>query len=603
MKKLSVLLAFMAIAVIALTVTTCASSGGTSGGGEQTGPLWEGDGGQGRSIAILELGASGLDEGQRNLTNLVQGELVSNFSGYSAISVLDRVTLERQYAELLSGYYSDNEEAGWDLGRLPATDYLMFGNITRTGSNFHLQLSVTQNSDKMTVARYSATVSRAELENFSGIRRASLDLLQKLEVQPTARARAELTRAAERSHIDAMTALSQGIVNQRQGNEFEALTNYFEARTFDARIPEVSTRFVSASQTLTANRGVNTGSALRDYVTGEIAQRREADRLAAERRQEVINLINKAAAFYIENPPFHIAIDDKFAVGNIDHRAGTADVRVSISMTPIASEFAVIRELALLAQREGVASRPDRQSGIPSNQQNEVDGWPFLNYHRERALTPIWNYSMNLDMDLREQDPLERVIIYRIEADILNERGRVIQKVTFNMMNADLNAIDNAIDRNASDHLNIIIVLVRSGSGPFGFRRILSSGEVFTVNPDNLSDTLTMRLTSVNGRSLTGRNSVNIRGPREQVMIGSVDRVIRSMGDSLIYMEVSRGLFNHYNDRNFRTWDWEAELAREAEIQLTGQSAIEAAEAVEAAEREQREREYRERREQRVWDW
>ncbi|MDR1902323.1 MAG: hypothetical protein LBQ88_08605 [Treponema sp.] len=51
--------------------------------------------------------------------------MVSSFKGYSAVEVLDRERLDDQYAELLSGYYDENAEAGLDLGHLPPTGYAL----------------------------------------------------------------------------------------------------------------------------------------------------------------------------------------------------------------------------------------------------------------------------------------------------------------------------------------------------------------------------------------------------------------------------------------------------------------------------------------------
>jgi hypothetical protein len=92
-------------------------------------PFYTGDGGKGISLAILAPEASGLTEDQGYIPALVQGELVSSFKGYSAISVLDRENLDAQYGELLSGYYDDYAEAGMDLGHLTPTEYIMGGKI------------------------------------------------------------------------------------------------------------------------------------------------------------------------------------------------------------------------------------------------------------------------------------------------------------------------------------------------------------------------------------------------------------------------------------------------------------------------------------------
>jgi len=56
-------------------------------------PFFTGDGGKGKSIAILAPKGSGIAKEQDYIPSLVQGEFVSNFSGYSAISVLDMVRM------------------------------------------------------------------------------------------------------------------------------------------------------------------------------------------------------------------------------------------------------------------------------------------------------------------------------------------------------------------------------------------------------------------------------------------------------------------------------------------------------------------------------
>jgi hypothetical protein len=203
---------------------------------------WTGDGGKGMSLAILAPKATGLDKNQSYLPALVQGEFVSNFSGYSAISVLDRERLDEQYAELLSGYYADNDKAGLDLGHLKATDYIQTGAITKTATGYVLQIQITKTADKMTTASYSGTFTFAELDNLTGIRRASLDLLQKMGVTLTARAKEELAGAAKDNHVSAQTALAQGITAQKQGTEVAALSYYFQAAAYDPSLMEAANR-------------------------------------------------------------------------------------------------------------------------------------------------------------------------------------------------------------------------------------------------------------------------------------------------------------------------------------------------------------------------
>ena len=223
-----------------------------------TSPYFTGEGGRGRSITILPPRGSGLADIQAYLPDLVANELVSNFSSFSAMTLFDRVNNQRQYEELLSGYYSDNDSAGMDLGNLASTDYMMLGNITRTSTGYALQLTINRNSDKTTVAAYSGAVSVAELDNLTGVRRASLDLLQKMGVQLTDRARTELTRPATVDRVNAQTAMAQGLTAQRQGTSVAALTYFFQAEAFDASLVEaVSRTNVLSANISTGNIGAN----------------------------------------------------------------------------------------------------------------------------------------------------------------------------------------------------------------------------------------------------------------------------------------------------------------------------------------------------------
>jgi len=150
----------------------------------QSAQFWTGDGGKGKSIAILAPQATGLAANQNYIPALVQGEFVSNFSSYSAISVLDRVRLDEQYKELLSGYYSEKAKESWDLGKLSPTDYIMGGSITRTATGFAMQM---------------------------------------IGVTPTEQARVALSGAAASNQINAQTALARGIVAQQLGNTAETM--------------------------------------------------------------------------------------------------------------------------------------------------------------------------------------------------------------------------------------------------------------------------------------------------------------------------------------------------------------------------------------------
>ena len=221
----------------------CWAGGGTDRPSSDA--YFTGEGGQGTSLAILAPKATGLAANQNYIPALVQGELVNNFITYTAISVLDRERLDDQYAELLSGYYDDNAEAGMDLGHLRPTDYIMHGSITRTAIGYALHIFVTKTADKITAASYSETCTAEELDDLTGVRRASLSLLQKMGVAATELTKSELSRAAASNEVSAQTSLAKSI---NAATEFEKMRYTYEAKQHDPALAEAARR-VAAYQT------------------------------------------------------------------------------------------------------------------------------------------------------------------------------------------------------------------------------------------------------------------------------------------------------------------------------------------------------------------
>jgi hypothetical protein len=279
------------------------------------------------SLAILAPQDKGLAVDQAYLPALVQGEFVSNFSGYSAISVLDREQLDNQYAELLSGYYEDDAEAGMDLGHLTPTEYIMGGSITKTASGYALQIQITKSSDKMTAASYSGTCTFAELDNLSGIRRASLDLLQKMGVSPTERTRTELAGAAAENHVNAQTALAQGITAQKSGTVVEALSYYYRAADFDSSLLEAANRASVISADISSG---NIGENVRNDI---------------QRRKEWEKILVEAETYFSEHLPFEIVYDTALVQGAVDYQRETVNLSTFVSLEASKDGFKVFEPI------------------------------------------------------------------------------------------------------------------------------------------------------------------------------------------------------------------------------------------------------------------
>jgi hypothetical protein len=350
-----------------------------------------GDGGKGRSITILPPRSVGLAQNQGYLPDLVACELVSNFSSFSAMTLFDRVNNQRQYDELLSGLYADDDAAGLDLGHLESTDYMLLGTITRTSTGYVLQLTVNSNSNKTTVAAYSGTVSIAELDDLTGVRRASLDLLVKMGVQVTERTRTELTVAAAANRVNAQTAQAQGIVAQRQGNRMEAMMRFYEAASYDPSLTEAVTRANTMSATVRTGR---LGGNIRENIRSEIARRDEDNAW----RIEWEGILAEGRRYLRANPPVmaRIIYNPNLKPGKIDYDTRTAELTFSLGIMGVSFPPAVIRMIG------------DLNAGVRATGRN---------------------LDWELDL-LNPQDIWEDYFTVRFRAELLNDAGQVIDSDT-----------------------------------------------------------------------------------------------------------------------------------------------------------------------------
>jgi len=214
-------------------------------------------------------------------------------SKYSAISVLDRVSLDKVIGETLDPTYEDNLEIV-RLGHVAQVGYMMTGNIMRTSSGYSMQINVTDTTpNATTIASHSGTYTVAQFDNHSAIQRASLDLLTQMGVELTSTAINELGRASSRESITAQTALAQGITAQRMGQTVEAISHYFDASSLEVTAAEAISRLSTATTTIA------TGS-LGTQVRNDIQQRNEWIKLIEETRKFLANnnYYNLAELYY-----------------------------------------------------------------------------------------------------------------------------------------------------------------------------------------------------------------------------------------------------------------------------------------------------------------
>jgi len=407
----------------------------------KTSTYWTGDGGKGKSITILPPKGSGLAKDQAYLPDFVANELVSNFNTFSAMTLFDRVNNQKQYDELLSGYYSDSDKASLDLGHLAATDYMLLGNITKTSSGYALQLTVNRNSDKTTAASYSGSVTIVELDNLIGVRRASLDLLQKLGIQLTAQAQTELTKAPTSDQLNALSTMAQGIVAQRQGTEVAALTYFFQAASFDASLAEA----VSRTSILSANISTgNIGANVRNDFAWSDAWEAKLKETETYMNDMLRNTNPQRSIWYSD--------DIQEVESSRDREKRTTEFKIEAVLHTHAA-FPVSVQKTVQAVYDGLQSTKRAQAW-------KLDGWPWQGRTNVNPFNKQWGSMISIAFEL------------------LNEKNKVIGKQTVEM----------------DSHFSF------NGTSLNGPGTVFSTVHFTGVKADDITDRMSIRIATINGR-------------------------------------------------------------------------------------------------------
>jgi len=405
-------------------------------------PYFTGDGGKGMSIAILAPKTTGVASNQDYLPALVQGEFVSNFSGYSAISVLDRQRLDDQYTELFSGYYDDKAQANQDLGHLTPTTHIMGGNITRTATGYALQIQITKTADKMTAASYSGTCTFAELDNLTGIRRASLELLQKMGVTPTERTKTELSGAAAANQVNAQTALAKGVTAQQRGTEVAALSYYFQAAAFEPTLLEAANRStVLAANISSGNIGAN--------IRNDIEWRKQWVAKLTETEDFFQKVINDG------DPPYTLFYSTGIEQGAINYTTETAALSIRVNMQASGEWFNAAQK-AVKAVYDGL------------NATKRKEAWGLANWPQQ-GLTRANPFDFKKQYD------------FAVVFELVNEQNRVIGRQTVKLTPS------YAFSRNRDN--SVAITYNENNFSTVTFNAVKAA---------DISDNLTIRIATVN---------------------------------------------------------------------------------------------------------
>ena len=154
----------------------------------QNNPFFEGTGGAGIRIAVLQPSGSGLSQQEQWLLRLVQSTLTGDFNKFSAMTVIDRQNLDKIMGiqnESLLGNFSEADFIS--IGKLTNARYITAGTVTKTSGGFILELAVSDAQTGVRTASFTPkNCSLDELQSTSIIRQASEELLAQMGVKLTA---------------------------------------------------------------------------------------------------------------------------------------------------------------------------------------------------------------------------------------------------------------------------------------------------------------------------------------------------------------------------------------------------------------------------------
>jgi TolB-like protein len=356
---------------------------------------WTGNGGAGLSIAILVPESKGLGSDESYLPEVAQGVLVGDFTKFSAIRVLDRLNLEKVIAEGESGYYA-NEKNFVQLGKAADVQYLLNGSLQKTGRGFALQLKITDINSGESRAAYTGACSAEELENLTGVKKASVDLLSQLGVTLTDAGKTGLL-AVDQSKVQAETALAKGIAAQRSGAEVAALISYYQAAAFDPGLLEAANR----ANVLSAN--ISSGNIGMD-ARNDIQWRKDWIARLTETEQYFQNF------YKTSSPPAAVYYSTGLEWGKVNYQNETMPCSFNVNLRSYPNWFAAV-EQALQAVYSGLDSTArKREWGLSNWPASAVTGYGVLNNGKRFAVVfelvndrgeVIGRQSVNLDVDWR----------------------------------------------------------------------------------------------------------------------------------------------------------------------------------------------------------
>ncbi|MCL2186257.1 MAG: hypothetical protein FWB86_10450 [Treponema sp.] len=424
-----------------------------------------GDGGGGKRITVMPFRGVGLSNEQQYLSSLVQGVLVQNINKYSAFSVLDRVSLEKVMAETESDIYAENPNIIQFANNTQA-DYIITGRIIKTPVNFTLEITVTNTHQNINEAFYSGNITIENLENFTGINLASLDLLDKLGIKLSDLSKRELSAAGSQRDVQSQIALAQGITAQRQGSQIAALGYFYQAAAYDPALSEASNRTFAMIENMSkGNIGQN--------IRNDIAWRREWVARLTETEEFLEKYFTTAGLWTL-----FYANDIQW--GEVNYNDETVTLSI---ITHLQGSTVLLHPIEQIIQ-----AITDALKATGRSKEWDLDRWPFVKVSQKLSVD---RYNWYLMWEPK----------YTINFELLNGNNKVIGRNILQI--SDKLSFGQSIPGRLDYFCNDYRMSHRTDS--FGNSRISQNfrkNVVFTgIKSSDITGNLTIRITSVNGQA------------------------------------------------------------------------------------------------------
>jgi len=196
--------------------------------------FYEGSGGKGIRIAVLQPSNSNLPSQEEWLLRLVQSTITGDFNKYTAMTVIDRQNLETVLGEQnasLSGNYSEKDYIS--IGKLTNAAYILTGTISKTSGGYIIELSVTDTETGVRKASFSPkNCSLDELQSTAIVKQAEEELLGQMGVTLSAVGKQMLRESVSSVPQTASNADTSATVTTEKGERL-SFSDYL-SKTADA---------------------------------------------------------------------------------------------------------------------------------------------------------------------------------------------------------------------------------------------------------------------------------------------------------------------------------------------------------------------------------